>query len=130
MTQEQLAEAAGLSLNTLQRYESGLRWPRPANASKIAKALGVSERVIFEGLEAIETNPPTVDHLLKAMAEMQKELESLRTTSITSSEDQELIQYFHSAPSGDQIAIWHILKRHRKNFLPRKKKDTKASEGE
>lgn len=44
MTQEQLCEAAGISISTLKKYETGLRSPKAEQLKKIAEALGISEK--------------------------------------------------------------------------------------
>lgn len=40
-TQQQLAEAAGVTLGTISDLERGAREPRPGTMARIAKALGV-----------------------------------------------------------------------------------------
>lgn len=40
MTQQDLADAAGVDLKTVYNMESGLRWPRVKNRTAIAAALG------------------------------------------------------------------------------------------
>lgn len=41
-TQEQLVQATGLSISTLQKYESDERKPKPEQLLKISQALGIS----------------------------------------------------------------------------------------
>jgi transcriptional regulator with XRE-family HTH domain len=41
LTQEKLAEMAGMSVTGLQRLESAERWPRPENLAGVARALGL-----------------------------------------------------------------------------------------
>lgn len=57
MTQEQLAEASGIDISTIQRYEAGDRWPRLNNIVELAKALKVNETSFFkkENAELIKT---------------------------------------------------------------------------
>ena len=40
-TQEQLVQATGLSISTLQKYESDERKPKPEQLLKISQALGI-----------------------------------------------------------------------------------------
>ena len=47
VTQEQLCEAAGISISTLKKYETGLRNPKTEQLRKMAEALGVSEQVFM-----------------------------------------------------------------------------------
>jgi transcriptional regulator with XRE-family HTH domain len=42
MTQQALADRAGMPLGTLRNFEQGIRTPMLATAAKLAKALGVS----------------------------------------------------------------------------------------
>ncbi len=96
-TQERLAERADLNLNTLQRYETGLAWPRPNNIKKLAMALDVeekklmslaaphenSEEGILKRLDNIENrlNPQSADNLLlkeiRAISKFHAEVVSL-----------------------------------------------------
>jgi transcriptional regulator with XRE-family HTH domain len=41
MTQEDLADASGVSRSTISRLESGTQEPRPSTTSKLADVLGV-----------------------------------------------------------------------------------------
>jgi len=47
ITQEQLCEAAGISISTLKKYETGMRNPKAEQLRKIADALGVSDKVFI-----------------------------------------------------------------------------------
>jgi transcriptional regulator with XRE-family HTH domain len=47
LTQQQLAEAVGLSRNTIVNFETGRRIPRMDDISKIAEALGVDPVAFF-----------------------------------------------------------------------------------
>lgn len=47
MTQEQLAEAAGISVDFVSLIERGLSTPSFATISKLASALNVSEEELF-----------------------------------------------------------------------------------
>jgi transcriptional regulator with XRE-family HTH domain len=48
-TQESLAEAAGVSLNTIKNLEHGARQPRPSTLQLIAEALGCALDDVQEG---------------------------------------------------------------------------------
>lgn len=47
LTQEELAERAGLSVGAIKQIETGKRWPRPETLDVLAKALGVSRDDMF-----------------------------------------------------------------------------------
>lgn len=47
LTQKQVAEAAGLTCQSYQRYECGEREPRAGTAIKIAQALNSSVEALF-----------------------------------------------------------------------------------
>lgn len=47
MTQEVLAERAGLSLGTIQLIETRKRWPERESVASLAQALGVPETSLF-----------------------------------------------------------------------------------
>ena len=51
MTQEQLAEASGLHLNTISKLENKHREPKVAAIAKLAKGLGVPLGPLFDGVE-------------------------------------------------------------------------------
>ena len=46
-TQEQLVQATGLSISTLQKYESDERKPKPEQLLKISQALGISINILW-----------------------------------------------------------------------------------
>jgi transcriptional regulator with XRE-family HTH domain len=50
LTQGQLAEAAGLTLSTVNRIERGITKPHPTTIHKLAVALGVGVEEILRGL--------------------------------------------------------------------------------
>ena len=50
VTQQQLAEAIGMSVVAIAYIETGKRWARLGTLHKIAKALDVSVYNLFEGL--------------------------------------------------------------------------------
>jgi transcriptional regulator with XRE-family HTH domain len=51
LTQEELAKQLGVSIDTIRRWESGLRAPRVTEISKLAEALGVTETELLKGPE-------------------------------------------------------------------------------
>ena len=51
MTQEQLAEAAGLHLNTISELENKQHEPKVTAIAKLAKGLDVRLGPLFEGVE-------------------------------------------------------------------------------
>lgn len=62
MSQEQLAEAAGMSRDAIARLELGGRWPRLDTVLRLRDALGAS----FEDFEAPATTSATRDRLDRA----------------------------------------------------------------
>ena len=49
MSQNDLAKATGISLRTVQNYESGARMPKSRDTfTKLAEALGVDEKVLMD----------------------------------------------------------------------------------
>jgi transcriptional regulator with XRE-family HTH domain len=63
LTQEALAERAGLSLRTLQQWEQGRRVPRVNALPRLARALGVPlerlvEGIVHEKIEALDKPAP------------------------------------------------------------------------
>ena len=50
MTQDQLADKTGLSIDTIGAVEQGRRWARLTTLHKLAKALGVTTDELFKGL--------------------------------------------------------------------------------
>jgi transcriptional regulator with XRE-family HTH domain len=51
MTQEQLAEASGLHLNTISKLENKHREPKVTAIAKVAKGLEVPLGPLFDGVE-------------------------------------------------------------------------------
>jgi transcriptional regulator with XRE-family HTH domain len=49
LTQKALAEKTGLSILTINRYESGLREPRASDIKKLCEVLNVSEAELLNG---------------------------------------------------------------------------------
>lgn len=50
MTQDQLADKAGLSIDTISSIERGKRWARLTTLHQLAKGLGVTTDELFKGL--------------------------------------------------------------------------------
>jgi transcriptional regulator with XRE-family HTH domain len=59
LTQEQLAEKAGIALSTLRNHEQGHRLPSWSAVVKLAKALGVSTDEFAKCDEVNEPEKPT-----------------------------------------------------------------------
>ncbi|HEX8762867.1 MAG TPA: helix-turn-helix transcriptional regulator [Candidatus Saccharimonadales bacterium] len=51
LTQDQLAEKTGLSVDTIGAIEQGRRWARLTTLHKLAKGLGVTTDELFKGLK-------------------------------------------------------------------------------
>jgi transcriptional regulator with XRE-family HTH domain len=50
MTQDELADKAGLSIDTISAIERGRRWARLTTLHQLAKALRISTDELFKGL--------------------------------------------------------------------------------
>jgi len=50
LTQDQLADKTGLSIDTIGAIERGRRWARLTTLHQLAKGLGVSTDELFKGL--------------------------------------------------------------------------------
>ena len=61
LSQEELADASGLSVMTIRRYEKNERTPSAANLSKIANALKVPSAILLDDI--IEPNALNVEVL-------------------------------------------------------------------
>lgn len=48
LNQIQLAELSGINVNTIRKYETGIRNPKPDQLKKIASALGLNYSVFFD----------------------------------------------------------------------------------
>ena len=68
-TQEQLVQATGLGISTLQKYESDERKPKPEQLLKISQALGVSINVFMD------FDIHTVSDLLSLIFKMNEQLD-------------------------------------------------------
>lgn len=68
MTQEQLAQISGISLNTLRKYETCERKPKPEQLLKISHALGISINVFMD------FDIHTVSDLLSLIFKMNEQL--------------------------------------------------------
>lgn len=47
LTQQAVAEAVGIIVETYQKYETGVRTPKDATLEKIAQALGIAVEVLM-----------------------------------------------------------------------------------
>lgn len=72
--QNDLAERAKLSVQTIQLAETGKRWPRKPQITKIARAFGVSEASLF--------NDPDAMNLFLALEKIAKKLRSSTANEI------------------------------------------------
>ena len=68
-TQEQLVQATGLSISTLQKYESDERKPKPEQLLKISQALGISINIFMD------FDIHTVSDLLSLIFKMNEQLD-------------------------------------------------------
>ena len=59
LTQKELAEQVGVTLNAVQRWEDGTRYPRPAQLRKLCAVLGVTPEGLLAALDAarVEEQP-------------------------------------------------------------------------
>lgn len=73
--QNQLAEAADLSLGAIKQIETGKRWPKSSTLELLASALDVSSS---ELLGARPEASPTVSSLLLALEHLEKENKHLK----------------------------------------------------
>ena len=68
-TQEQLVQTTGLSISTLQKYESDERKPKPEQLLKISQALGISINIFMD------FDIHTVSDLLSLIFKMNEQLD-------------------------------------------------------
>lgn len=68
-TQEQLVQATGLSISTLQKYESDERKPKPEQLLKISQALGISINIFMD------FDIHTISDLLSLIFKMNEQLD-------------------------------------------------------
>lgn len=62
LTQEELAEALGIIRGSIQRWESGTRYPRPKMIEDLAKATNVPLEWLLHGDEGEEKEESLVEH--------------------------------------------------------------------
>ena len=77
MSQTALGEAVGLTVQAINLIERGKRQARASNLEAIARALSCSPQDLFAGQAE---SSPTVESLLRALTEMQSELNKLTDT--------------------------------------------------
>jgi transcriptional regulator with XRE-family HTH domain len=58
LTQDQLSKKAGVSIDTLRRWEQGRNLPRADDALRLAKGLGVSLDELVLSEDVIDEPPP------------------------------------------------------------------------
>ena len=51
LTQKELAQAVGVQWATAQRWESGMRYPRPVQQRKLCEVLGVTPEELLAALD-------------------------------------------------------------------------------
>lgn len=78
ITQAELAEKAGMSVVALATFEGQKKWPRPESVEALAKALGVGAAELFVDKEKERERVEPNANLVAALADFQKENESLR----------------------------------------------------
>ncbi len=66
LTQQELADLVGITLNTVQKYESGERNPSPTNIKKIAQVLDVQEN-LFYNIELSELALHTIGDIMSIL---------------------------------------------------------------
>lgn len=106
--QNQLAEAADLSLGAIKQIETGQRWPRKETLEDLARALDVT---VPELTSAETKNSHTIESLLSALQELQKENELLRTSDKTKDpQTAEFIQLWQHANERQKNLILRMLR--------------------
>ncbi len=103
MNQVQLAEASGINVGTIRKYELGLRNPKPDQLEKIASALGLNVSVF------LDFNIETVGDVLSLLFAIDDAVDlSLTTTSLTNNTDKkESVAFtFHNEALQQAIVKW------------------------
>lgn len=68
LTQAELAEKAGIAINTIRLYEGGKSKPRPKQLKYLANALGVSPEDILGTKASLSSDTESVDYAPKAIS--------------------------------------------------------------
>jgi len=76
LTQDELAEKAGLSLRMIQKMEYKQAWPSPTTIESVAKALQIESCELFSPRKPKPS--PTMESLLLALTQLQKENDELK----------------------------------------------------
>lgn len=103
MNQVQLAEASGINVGTIRKYELGLRNPKPDQLKKIASALGLNVSVF------LDFNIETVGDVLSLLFAIDDAVDlSLTATSPTDNkENKDSIAFtFHNEALQQAIMKW------------------------
>jgi transcriptional regulator with XRE-family HTH domain len=79
MTQAEAAEVIGISLRYYQQLEKGDSWPSPQTLQMIMIKFNVSASDLFDQPKA---NKITNQNLILALADLQKEIDSLRSNPL------------------------------------------------
>lgn len=120
LRQPALAEAAGVSITTISRYENGLRRPHVDEAQAIAKVLGVSVSDIFPVLKghaleergAAEPAPEASSSLAdRTHRAIEKNLPEASLEPLRSGILREALRVILDVPEGAQITYGDIEKR-------------------
>lgn len=69
LTQEDLAEKAGISVPFLSNIERSNKWPYPDSLTKLAEALDVEVYMLFQ-----DSKPPLSDKVLKTLEQYKKDM--------------------------------------------------------
>ncbi len=59
LSQEELAQAAGMHSSQISAYETGLKIPRPATQARLAHALGTTPEAVLEAAEILRPRSAT-----------------------------------------------------------------------
>lgn len=102
--QEDLAEAAGLSVGAVKMIETCVRWPRPTTLNALAKALSVSVQTLFMGTAE---EPKSVSALIIALQTLEESNEQLRENLNAIGE---IGQLFLEAGESDRQVVLNILR--------------------
>ena len=105
MTQENLADGAGLSWAMIQQVETGHSWPSPETITKIAKALGVQEGALFEANQTKKTQAEDPTHKILEITEGLRDDQKTMIEEITRLNDElefqrEMMQKTFKLPVG------------------------------
>ena len=121
MSQPELAKASGMSIRTIQNYESNERLPKKAETyTKLAEALGIDERVLLDDNASfiIRANQQFGERGAKQAWNMVSDINAMFAGGEIASEDMEEI--IHAL----QTAYWEAKEKNRKYINKRYLKET------